>query len=260
MKITTIIVSTLMTATMAFADGEQATPECKSGAAAPTTEVSLFDSSRFSFKETLGFYNYDSTSTDAVSMTQSLVYKYSDNTSIHLDIPFFSVGNTGFGMTEIGFDHTFIKNPCKFIDSVSLGIDFDLPTGEDAFGGDDVNIAFGFDVGGSTTVEKLGWDGNFRWVANRDLAFQPILGGLTSEDIINAGIGIKYEVASNWSAGFGYDYWEAGDSNYLSSIGPSISWKIANNIDFNCEFNFTVDQGAKNDTDTTAQFGLAIKF
>lgn len=250
----------MLISAVAIADGDTETPECKKDAAAPAAEVCLFDASRFSFVETIGFYNYDGTGTDTVSFNQSLVYKYDDSTQIHLDIPFFSAGDTGFGMTEIGFDHTFIKNPCKFVDSVSLGIDFMLPTGEDMFGGDDVNIGFGFDLGGNTGVEKLGWNGNFNWIANRDAAFEPILGGLVDDDIINAGLGVNYAVAKNLSTGFGYSYWQAGDDNYVSTIGPSITWNIANNVDFNCGFDFAVDQGVNNNVDTTAQFGIGIKF
>jgi len=272
MKITSIFATVLMAAGAAYGSQEavnnqtpdDAVPECKKQEeckdAAKCCDSDLFSASRFKLVEGFEFVDYNGSDNDLVGFTQTLVYRYSDSTNLHLDIPFFSNGNTGFGMTEVGFDHTFIRNPCKFVDSVSLGIDFLLPTGENAFGGDDVSIGFGFDVDGNTGFDRIGWQANFNWIANQDTVFEPVLGGLTGEDVVNAGAGITYELCKAMSLGFDYEYWQAGDDNTLSSIGPGLNWNVASNIDFNCELNFMVDNGGANNTDFYASMGLGIKF
>lgn len=233
MKITSIFTTVLLAAATAYGSQEatnaqlpdDATPECKAQTvetkdAAECCDSDLFSASRFKLVEGFEFVDYNGGANDLVGFTQTIQYRYDPSTNLHLDIPFYSNGDTGFGMVEIGFDHTFIKNPCKFVDAVSLGIDFLLPTGDDAFGGDDVSIAFGFDIDGNTTVDRFGWQANFNWVANQDTVFEPVLGGLTNEDVVNAGAGVTYELCKAMSLGFDYEYWQAGSDNTLSSIGP----------------------------------------
>lgn len=275
MKITNIFATVLLATNIAYAsqevmqsdDGKPApapTPECKS-----TTEKQdkvaccdsdMFAASRFKLVESFEFVDYNGGANDLVGFTQTIQYRYSPSTNLHLDIPFYSNGNSGFGMTEIGFDHTFIQNPCKFVNAVSLGVDFLLPTGEDAFGGDDVSIAFGFDIEGNTSVDRFGWNANFNWTANQDTVFVPVLGGITDEDVVSAGAGVTYELCKDMSLGFDYEYWQAGDDNTMSSIGPGWKWNMASNVDLNCELNFVADNAGSNDTDFYASIGFGIKF
>ena len=220
----------------------------------------LFDASRFSIVESFEFVDYNGNASDVVGFTQSVVYRYTDDTTLHLAIPFYSNGNTGFGMTGVGFDHAFIKNPCKFVEAVSIGVDFFLPTGEDDFGGSDVNIAFGFDLKGATCVEKLEWNAGFNWLANQDTAYEPVLGGLTDEDIIHVNTGLSYELSKKLAISFDYEYWNGNNDNYLSSVGPGLSWNIANNVNIDTELNFVVDNGSANNTDFSTKMGMSIKF
>jgi hypothetical protein len=265
MKITNILATVLLVTAAANASQDapqaapatQTAPECKDAA---ESKCDLFDASRFKFVETVQYVDFDNGADGILSLNQSVLWTYDEFTTLHVDLPVISSGDTGIGMMEIGFDHKFIRKPCDFIDSVALGFDFELPTGEDRFGGDDVNIEFGFDIDGKTPNASLGWNAGFDWTVNQDATYVPVLGGLVYDNVINFYAGLDYSLCDKMSVGFGYDYWDADEDNYFSSIGPSFSWVIANNVDFNCGVDFVIDQGSANSADTVTQFGLGIKF
>lgn len=226
---------------------------------AQNTQVNNDKVDNFYFTESIEHYNYDNSQNNTIVLNQTLGFKIDATSSLELNIPYVSSNDDGFGMAEIYFNKDIILNPCKYVDSLSFNFGLELPTGQNTFSGDNLNVCFGFETNGKTHINNLNWAASSSWLVNNDYSYVPILGGKVSEDVFNAAASLEY-VNDKFVFGGEYKYWNGGSDNYISTIGPTVGYILSDKFSAFGSIDFSIDQGSLNKTDTVFNFGLSIKF
>lgn len=230
---------------------------------APATEKStesnsVFKIENFGFEEEVNFFNLDSG--NVTEFLQTLTWAVSSDFLTHLSVPVYTDGDTGFGMLDVGADWTFVHSPVSFVDSISVGFDFKLPTSSAGFGGDGVNYVAGLGASGSTGLDKLSWDVAASWEWNTEGDFIPVFGGFTDQDILNAGGGLTYGLFGPVDISVNYNFWQLESGDNLSTIGPAVDWKMCDNAKFNCGVDVPFAAYSDSDLDLIVHCGISLSF
>jgi hypothetical protein len=215
--------------------------------------------SKFYFNESVEHYNFNGDEDNILVLKQTVGFELDDTATLELSLPFISSTDDGFGMALLSLDKKFVSNPCEYVNFIAFNFGLELPTGQDSFAGDNLNVLFGFNSCGNTTIENLSWSAGVDWLVNNDESYVPILSGKVANDVFHVSAGLQYAY-DNFVFGVAYDYWDGNDENYISTLGPTVSYAINNTSQAFGSVGFVLDQGDKNNTDTFVKLGLSLKF
>lgn len=212
------------------------------------------------FTEQVSVWSFDSTIVEA---NTTLAWEATNWLTLDAQLPIYNnEAETGVGDISIAATIGILDGKCEFLGANKAHLDLvgavSIPL-DGAFSSDNAVFTIGADTGLSWGAWSLGIDGSYSFVDGA--TYVPQLGGFINSNWGNASATLAY-AWNAFSVGAKLnETWSTDDGDILT-LGPTLSWKIANNIELNGEVGFTVQNQGLNygSSDFYVAGGLGISF